>query len=482
MTSPAHSGAAPAGIGVHVLRTLRLALPVIVARAGILLMTTVDTVMSGRAGTAEIAFYGIANATQIMLMLIGVGLLQGTTILTAQAFGARAFAECGTYWRLGLIHAALLGGVLGCLMLGGEAFFAATGQSEEMVQGGGAVMRAFSWGLPAVLLFVATSFFLEAINRPIPGMVVMLAANLVNIGLNWIFIHGHWGVGSMGAEGAAVATSIVRWLMAAALGAYVLTMAGHDRFGIKGKLLETWTKARDLRRLGYPIGLAYGTEAAAMTAMMMMAGLLGIVAAASYQIAMNLLALVYMITIGVGTAASVRVGNAVGRSDRPGLARAGWVASGMVTVAMVLIAVPFLVSPESLAGIFTDDSEVLAIAVPLVWIAGLALIADGPQGVLMGALRGATNVWIPSAIQLCSYWLVAVPLGYVLAFVLEWNVDGLMASLIVGFCLAGLALGVRFLVVSRRPIARYRAPPVYNSNGRSSETDAKKGLKRWPTP
>lgn len=438
-----------------ILRILRLAAPVTVARAGLLLMIAVDTAMSGRAGAADLAFYGIANAAHLVLVLIGVGLLQGTTILTAQAYGAGSHLECGAFWRIGLIHAVLLGVLLGALMLGAESFFRAIGEPEDLARESGAVMVAFSWGLPGLLMFSATSFFLEAINRPTPGMLVMLGANLANAGLNWVFIYGHWGLPVMGAEGAAMTTSIVRWLMLGALAGYVLVMPESERYGVRRALLDGWEKARKLRKLGYPISVAYGLEAAALSAVIMMAGLVGIVAAAGYQIAMNLLALVYMVTIGIATAASVRTGNAVGRKDRPGLARAGWLACAVVTVAMLLIAVPFLTASEALAAIYSDDGAVLELAAPLIAIAGLALVFDGLQGVLMGALRGAANVWVPLAIQLGSYWGIAVPLAYGLTFALEQGIEGLMLGLLAGFFAAAVGLAARFFVVSRRPVAPF---------------------------
>ena len=144
-----------------------------------------------------------------MLVLVGIGLLQGTTILTSQSYGANEHHHCGVLWRIGMIHAVLFGIVLAGVTFVGLAFFRLIGQSELLATGSAGVLAAFSWGIPGMLLFVATSFFLEAINRPLPGMIVIIAANLVNAGLNWLFIYGHWGVPAMGAEGAATPTSMV---------------------------------------------------------------------------------------------------------------------------------------------------------------------------------------------------------------------------------------------------------------------------------
>lgn len=445
----------PTTLSSHVLRTLKLAIPVTVARTGLLAMATADIVMTGRAGAAELAFFGLANAPHVTLMLACVGLLQGATILTAQAYGAEDFRECGAYWRLGLLHALGLGLIIGLLMLLAEPFFRLTGQSELLAHGAAGVMHAFAWGMPGFLLFAATSFFLEAMHRPTPGMIVMLIANGANIGLNWVLIYGHLGFPAMGAEGAAAATSAVRWLMFALIGAYVLTMPGHRGLGIRGAIAEARTKARKLRRLGYPIGITYGLESAAITALVIMAGTLGVVPTAGYQIAHNLMALAYMATLGLATAASVRVGNAVGRGDRPGVSRAGWIACAMGVVAMAAIAVPYTAAAEPLARLYTPDPAVVRLAAPLIGIIAVALVFDTIQGVLIGAARGAASVWIPTVIHLGSYWGVAVPLGYGLSFALGLGAKGLLWGLVGGFFVASVALALHFNAVARRPLARY---------------------------
>ena len=438
----------------HVSRTLRLALPVIVARAGILLMVAVDIAMTGHAGKDELAYLGIAAAPQVMLLLVGIGMLYGTAVLVAQADGAGAQAECGNVWRLAMPHAAILGLVMGLLCLGGGQFLLLIGQDADLARGGGGVLVMFAWGMPAVLMGATTSLFLEGISRPLPGMLVMLVANLVNAGLNWLFIYGHWGAPELGAEGAILATSLVRWLVLAVLVAYAYAMSDSRKYGVRQGAPVDWSRGRTLRRIGYPFGFAQGLEANAFATLVLMSGYLGTAALGGYQIAQNLIAMAYMGAVGLGTATAIRVGNAVGRRDGPGLARAGWAGVGLVILLMVLIVFLFEVWPEALAGIYSGDSEVLAVAVPTVMVAGWLLIWDGAQGVLMGALRGAGDVWMPVVMHAVSFWLVGVPLAGLLAFSLEVGAPGLMLGMFGGVVAAALLLGGRFAVVSRRPVKR----------------------------
>ena len=186
-------------------------------RMGILIMVAVDTAMTGHEGPVELAYYALAMAPQIPMLLVGIGILLGTVVLTAQADGAGETRVCGRIWAVALMHAATLGLVFVVLCQGGEAFLALSGQSPDLARGGGRVLIVMGWGLPGMLLFSASTFFLEGISRPLPGMFVMLMANLLNAALNWIFIDGQWGAPALGAEGAALATTIVRWFMFAAI-------------------------------------------------------------------------------------------------------------------------------------------------------------------------------------------------------------------------------------------------------------------------
>lgn len=441
--------------GRHLRQTLRLALPVVIARAGLLIMVTVDTAMVGHYDTVELAAFAAGNAVQIIMILVGVGLLQGTVIMVSQAHGAGAYADCGRHWRVSLLNGAVMGVIIGALCLLGEPLLTLFGQLPAVAERGGDVLRMVSWGMPAMMLWVATSFFLEGISRPLPGMTLMMAAVLINAGLNMVFIYGHLGVPAMGAEGAAVATSIVRWTMFAALAGYVLTMRDGARLGVRGALREAWTAGKKLRRIGYPLGAARGLEGGAFSALTILAGLLGTVQLAGYQIAFNLIGLIFMCAIGTAAASTIRVGNAVGRASGKDIRRAGWAGVLIIFGVMLAFAGIFLGLGDPLAHIYSDDPTVLPMATTLIGIGGLVLVFDGAQAVLMGALRGLADVWIPPVLQFLAWWGVAVPMAYGLAFALGVGVNGLMWAFLTGAIVSSTLLSLRFHVVARRPPRRY---------------------------
>jgi len=446
--------AAARSVREHLRRTLQLALPVMLGRVGILIMVAVDTAMTGREGPVELAYYALAMAPQIPMLLVGIGLLLGTVVLTAQADGAGDTRACGRIWRVALLHAAGLGLLFIVLSQGGERFLAFSGQSPELARGGGRVLIMLAWGLPGVLLFSASTFFLEGISRPLPGMFIMLAANILNAILNWIFIDGNLGAPALGAEGAALGTSIVRWCMFAAIVAYVWTRLDRNKYGLTPGRADDRHAGRRLRRIGFPMGLAHGLEASAFSTLTLFAGLLGAVEVSGYLVSMNLVATSFMGAIGFATAASVRVGNAVGRRDMHGARTAGWVAVAAAAAIMVILGILFFTLPGPLIAIYVSDPRIAAVAAPTLLVAAFVLLPDGTQAVLIGALRGTTDVWPATALYLFSFWVVMVPYGYYLGVVRGGGAPALMQAILVGCVAASVLLGWRFHTVSRRNVTR----------------------------
>jgi MATE family multidrug resistance protein len=440
------------GIAEHVRETVRLAVPVMLARCGLIIMITVDTLMTGRAGGAELAHYAIAYAPQITMLTVGIGLLVGTVVLTAQAVGAGRLELAGRIWRLALIVGGALGLLYALALLHGEAILLALGQTPELARAGGRVTAMWSFGMPGLLLYVATSSFLEGISRPKPGMVIALGACLLDAALNWILIYGHLGFPAMGAEGATLSTSITRWAMFAAILAYVLRMPDRDAYGVLAPLGGHFGQMKKLLVLGAPLALSIGFEASTFSAAATFAGWLGPTPLAAYQIAINFNSLVFMLAIGLSTATAVRVANAVGRGDALGLRRAGWVGTALTLPPMLLGTATLVVAPEWLARVYTDDMAVVLLTLPLFAITAWFCVADGLQAVLMGAVRGTADILLPTLVYGLSFWGIGVPLAYLFAFPFGGGVVGLFWGLFVSLGAALFLLAWRFHQLSRRAI------------------------------
>lgn len=451
-TAPLAAALPEQTLGHHIRRTFALAVPVMFARAGLIVMMAVDTMMVGHAGGQELAFFSISLAPQMALLVTGIGLLVGTVVLVAQADGAGKPELAGRIWRLALLIAAVLGALFSLVLLAGEPILLALGQAPEIAAGGGRVLAMFAPGMPAIMMFVATTSFLEGVGRPNAGMVIALGANLMNAGLNWLMIWGHWGLPAMGAEGAVLATTITRWTMTAVIICYAVLMAEHHRFGVRAPLKGHLHYIGKLLLVGAPLAAGTAMETTAFSAMTIFTGWLGEVPLAAYQVTLNVVTLCFMLTLGLSTATAVRVANAVGRGDRAGVARAGWVGAGLVCLMMMILAVIVGTLRTPIAALYTTDLAVQAMTVGALAIAAPMLIADGLQGVLMGAVRGAADVIVPTTLHAFSFWGVTVPLGYFLAIVLDLGMTGIMSSLVAGLITASLLLGGRFHVISRRHI------------------------------
>ena len=429
----------------------KLAAPVTMARLGMIVLIMVDTAMTGHFSTSELAYYSLAQAVHMVCMLIGVGMLIGTAILCAQSVGAGEPRECGVIWRVSLLHALVLGCVFAALAQLGTWFYHQMGYDGGLADGAGGVVAVLNFGLPGLLIYSACILFLESLSRPGPGLIIMIAANIVNAGLNWLLIGGDM---AMGAEGAAWATTAVRWLIALAAVVYILRMRDARRFNIAGSMDHWRAVSGNLRRLGYPLGLAQGLEAAAFASLTLFAGYISGQAAAGFQIVMSMVGFCFMAAIGVGTATAVHVGMAIGRGDQRQMMLSGWAGSFTIVVFMSAMAVVLSTFPEPLGRIFTDDPALLAIVVPTLLVGAAILVCDGAQGVLMGALRGAGDVWVPTALHLCSFLAVMVPAAGWLALRAGLGTPGLMWGTFSGVTLAAVLLAARFHIISKRPIDR----------------------------
>lgn len=440
----------------HIVQTARLAVPVMLSRAGLVLMLTVDTAIVGHLDDAglQLAALGASVIPQTVLQTVAVGLLIGVIVRTAQLDGAGRAVECGQVWRLGILLAAALGLAYALALTPGTFILAGLlGQPAEVAAAGGPVLTIFGYGLPGLLLYVASTHFLEGINRPIPPMLLILGANVLNAPLAYALAHGAFGLPAMGVAGVALGTSIVRWVLGLGGIALVLVLVDRERYRVSGRLTHGLQGMVALLRLGLPLAAAIGLETACFSMIVNFSGWLGPVSLATMYAAINYTSFVYMLSIGLATAAAVRVGNAVGREDWASAQRAGWVAVAMAGAVMALAGLLTALLADYAAGILTNDPAVLASLVPLLaGVVSLLVIVDSLQGVLMGALRGCADTLVPTVIYGVSFWAVGVPAGYWWGYRQELGPFALTWALIAALAVAAIALGWRFRALAGRSI------------------------------
>lgn len=424
---------------------VRLATPIVLARSGIIVMSTIDMIMVGRFSAEDLAFFSIANSIIMPIVVIGLGLLAGTIVLSAHQHGAGDLRGCGMVWRSSLLYALVIGlfGLLLSIM--GEPVLLMLGQTQSVSENGGRIMVITGLNLPAFMLVLTTAYFLEGIKRPMPWMIVMIATNIINIFLNWVLIFGNLNAPAMGAEGAAWATTIVRYISALMLITYVVLMPDHGMFGIRQNIMKSFWPSRRQRRLGYASSISLAAETLSFASLSILAGWVSVLALAAYGVTFNLITMVFMVTLGLGSATSVLVGNAHGAGDHRELTLMGWTGLGVNTAFMFVFGVLFFLGAETLASLFSSDMGMIEVAIPMIVIAAFFLISDGGQGIMVSALRGRQDVWVPSAIQVLSYFGVMLPLAYMLAIVNGRGAVGLMEAALIGSLVSVSLLMLRFL-------------------------------------
>ena len=205
---PASTDSLPMPIDRHIRRTISLALPVMVSRAGLVILLFISNVLLRERGAQEQASFAASLLPQTVLQTIGVGLLISTTVMAAQAMGAGRRLDGFAIWRRSLGIAVCLGVLYAALLWPGETILELLRQPTDVIAGGASSMRAFALGMPGLLLFVACAFFLEGINKPVPGMVVTLSANAINAGLGWALVNGVSGFPALGQTGAVIAITV----------------------------------------------------------------------------------------------------------------------------------------------------------------------------------------------------------------------------------------------------------------------------------
>jgi multidrug resistance protein, MATE family len=420
-------------------QTLQLSIPIVVAQLGVVLMGVTDNLMIGRLlGAVPLGAAGIAHSISFLISSIGVGGLSIVSALVSQAYGHNDKTEISRLYRAGVRVAWLLGGVLGVVSLLAAWYFELFQQTPTVTELARPFIVILTISNVPLLLFIALRQLCDGLSRPSVAMYITMSALLLNALLNYLLIR------SMGLNGAAVGTLLSRLYMAVAIWLYIRRDPFFAAYVARaaGTLREVVVK---ILRLGLPGGFQFFFEIAAFSLAVIMIGWLGEPQLAAHQIAINMASTTYMMATGIAAAGSIRVGMALGQQSNPAVQRAGTAAFLLVAAFMGLCCLLFLTANDWLVSLYIrDNAEVATIAAGLVIIAGFFQLSDGIQVVGLGALRGVSDVNIPTVITLFAYWGLALPLSYVLAFPLGMDVTGVWIGLSVGLTASALLLTLRF--------------------------------------
>jgi len=425
-----------------------LGMPLILSNLAQFAINITDAVMLGWYDVTALAAATIAGTLFFVIFIVGAGFSQAVTPLVAAAAEEGDDLQVRRVTRMGLWLSILYGLAVTIPFFWAEDILIAIGQEPEVARLSDIYLQIVIWQMIPALIVMTLKAFLAAMEHTAIILWATIGTAILNGFINYALIFGNWGMPELGIKGAAIASLTVNLISVAILVAYI------QRYLPQFALFKNfWRSDSEIMRrvfvLGWPIGLTSLAEGGLFSASAVMMGWLGAVELAAHGIAIQLASMTFMVHIGFSQAATVRAGRALGRRDEMSLRRGGITAIGMSALFAVGTSLIFLTIPETLVSLFIDPSDperatLLRIGASLIMVAALFQLVDGLQVMALGLLRGVQDTTVPMVMATISYWVIGLPVSYLLAFPLGFGAVGLWLGLVIGLAIAAVLLSWRF--------------------------------------
>lgn len=436
--------------------TLRLAWPLILANLTQQLIQATDVLLMGRLGATELAAATLALNLTFTFNLFLFGLITASSPMMASALGQRSnnVRDVRRTFRAGVWLLIFALPPYWLLLWHVGDFMRAFGESEELARQGQTFLRAYMWCTAPWLLFQLLRNFVAALERPRVVLWLSLGGIGLNALLSWSLIFGHFGLPALGLVGGGIGSTITWSILCVAL---VIVTSSHRHFR-RFRLFGNWWRFDGQRtwamvRLGFPIGITMALEMGVFALAAYFMGWIGAPAVAAHAVALQIAALTFMVPLGLGQAATVRVGLAFGRRDPGGITRAGWTAWLAGVGFMAVMAVAIWAAPHRLVTLFLDDNAenavVIALAVGFLKVAAAFQLVDGAQVIGAGMLRGLHDTRWPLLFAAFGYWGVGLGIGSWLAFGADWKGLGIWVGLASGLAAVAILMLARWSMRER---------------------------------
>ena len=444
---------------------LKLSFPVILGLLGHTFVAFADNIMVGQLGTAELAAVSLGNSFVFIAMSLGIGFSTAITPLVAEADGAQDSASGKSALKHGLILCTVLGVSLFGMILWAKPLMYQMEQPEEVVALALPYLDLVAFSLVPLVIFQAFKQFSDGMSRTKYPMYATVVGNIVNIVLNYLFIFGKFGAPAWGIVGAAVGTLVSRVVMVALLWYLLAQNKSMNYYVLKfnWRIIEC-SKLKKIVFLGFPSAMQMFFEVALFTAAIWLSGVLGKNAQAANQIALNLSSMTFMVGMGLGVAAMIRVGNQKGLKDYINLRRIAQSIFLLTLLLEILFAALFMLGRHLFPTIYlnvedlknaVDNAEVISIAAQLLLVAAFFQISDGLQVVVLGALRGLQDVVVPTIITAIAYWAIGFPLCFYLGLRTDLGSTGIWIGLLAGLTASAGMLYLRFQYLTKKLIINH---------------------------
>ncbi len=429
---------------------LKVGSPIIATQLLSMGLNVTDTIMAGRLSAADLAGVAVGNALYLPVALFGMATLVAINPIVSQLLGGRKFDKIGKSARQMLWLIAFLTIPSFFMVRNLDLVMHWTNVDAEIIPYASGYLKAISWGIPGLLIFAGLRYFSEGLAVTRPSMYVALSALLINIPADYILMYGKLGLPAMGATGTGYASAIIYTISGLIMIGFTASFKPFKRFHIYAKTRgPEWKYIKELIYVGVPNGASSTMEVLLFASVSVLMGTLSVTASAAHQVAINIAAMAFMIPFGLSMAISQRVGLAVGQSSIQKARFRGFLGTGICTAIMCITAVLFFTIPETIVGIYTKDPAVIALAVPLIFMAAVFQISDGLQVGGFGALRGLKDTRIPMVVNFISYWIIGFPVGYILGIKMAVGPEGLWIGLISGLSVAAVLHNLRFHLLTK---------------------------------
>ena len=429
-------------------RTLALACPIMAGQVGQMLMGLVDTLMVGHVGTSSLAAAAFANCLVNVAFVFGIGVLTSVGVLVSRAHGAGMDQHKRIILRSSIWLSAMVGVIVATVLTLAQPWLSVFRQPETVLGEAKPFIAILSWSLVPALVFISSKTFSEGLSRPLVPALIMYLGVALNVFLNWVFIFGNLGAPALGLVGAGWATLISRIVTMTGTLLFCVRVTGSGFSVLLPSLLSLPT-IHSLLRIGLPVGFQLLSEIGAFAFAAILMGWIGTAALAAHQIAITCAATTFMFPLGIAQAVGVRIGQAVGAGTEELVRVIGFGGLYLSGLIMLLFALVYATLGHSIASAFNSDSAVVSLTSNLLQVAGLFQIADGVQVTAMGGLRGLADVRAPMIMAFIYYWLCAIPIGYIAAFVFGAGAVGIWVGLATGLFIAAITLTIRFWLLTR---------------------------------
>lgn len=426
-----------------------------IGHLGHVLVGLADNIMVGRLGAAPLAAVSLGNSFVFIAFSLGIGFSLAITPLIAEADGENNIEKGRRIFQHGLILCSILGISMFLLLMIASPVMRYMEQPEEVVELAMPYLSIVAFSMIPLMIFQAYKQFTDGMSRTKYGMNATILANVVNVFLNFILIYGIWIFPRLELVGAAYGTLISRVVMMIFI---IWILNTRNKF----KPYFVWLKINEISKklfvkiinLGFPTAMQMLFEVGVFTAAIWLAGTMGTVDQAANQIALNLSSMTFMIAVGLGVTATIRVGNQKGLKNFSELRRISISIFLQVFIIECFFALAFILLKDVLPMIYIDHETVVNTAASLLLIAGLFQLSDGFQVVVLGALRGLQDVKIPTFITFIAYWVVGFPISFVLGKVMGFGSQGIWVGLLAGLTVSAVLLYMRFNYLSNKLIEK----------------------------